>query len=165
MFGAWRITKARAACVQALQPFAARPSMFGPWPPQFWHDPFVLGFVVFVIGTISKLATGGKLTSEPRARVFVGTLEDLGGYSPDFMDRIDVLTRARDPDFFLGSRNAETIITYVYNLHPMPGDPDVAAATELAKGTTLTGKVDRDEIGGALMHMLFTQVVRKRLGV
>jgi hypothetical protein len=49
------------------------------------------------------------------------------------------------------------------NLHPMPNDPDVAAATNLAKQTTLTGVVGREEIGGALMHTLFSQVVRKRL--
>jgi hypothetical protein len=155
--------KARTACVQALQPFVVRHRTFGPWPPQFWHDPFVIGFVTFVIGTVSKLATGGKLTTAQRGHVFSGTLDDLGGDSFDFIERVERLTRARDPDYMLGSRSAETIITYFYNLHPMPDDPDVAAATKLAKGGTLTGVVDRDAIGGALMHMLFTQVVTKRL--
>jgi len=118
-----------------------------------------------VIATISDLATGGKLTREQRGHVLLGTLEAVGGYSPDFADRVAELTRARDPDFMLGARKAETVVTYVMNLHPMPGDADVAVATEVAKGTTLTGKVGREEIGGSLMYMLFTQVVKKRLAI
>jgi hypothetical protein len=79
------------------------------------------------------------------------------------MDRIAALTDARDPAFMLGARNAETVLVYVMDLHPMPGDPGVAAATELAKGTTVTGKLGREEIGGSLMHMLFTDVLKGRL--
>lgn len=165
MFAALRIHKARNACVKALHPLVARPQMLGPWPVQFWRDPFVVGFVVYVIATISNLVTRGKLTTEQRGHVLIGTLKEVGGYSPEFMDQVAALTRTKDAAFMLGGRNAETIITYVMNLHPMPGDPDVAAATEIAQATTLTGRVDRAEIGGSLMHMLFTQVVQKRLGV
>ncbi len=165
MFGKLRIRKARRACVQALHPFVARPEMIGPWPPQFWRDPFVVGFVVYVIATVSNLITRGKLTTEQRGHVLIGTLKEVGGYSPEFMERVASLTRSKDPAFMPGGRNAETIITYVMNLHPMPGDPDVAAATEIAKATTLTGRVDRAEICGSLMHLLFTQVVQKRLSV
>ena len=164
MLGAFRVVKARRACVQALHPFVARPQMLGPWPPQFWRDPFVIGFVTYVIGTVTKLVTRGKLNTEQRGRVLIGTLKDVGA-PPNFIDQVQALSQARHPDFMLGGRNAETVITYVMNMHPMPGDPDVATATELAKGTTLTGTVGRDEIGGSLMHMLFTQVVQKRLGV
>lgn len=65
----------------------------------------------------------------------------------------------------LGGRNADTVVAYIMNLHPMPGDPDVASATEIAKATTLTGNVDRGEISGSLIHLLFTDVVKKRLAV
>ncbi len=164
MFGVFRIAKARKACVQALHPFVNRPQMLGPSPPQFWRDPFVIGFVIYVIATVSNLVTRGKLNTEQRGNVLIGTLKDVGGYSPEFMERVAALTRAQDPAFMLGGRNAETVVTYVMNLHPMPGDADVAAATEIARGTTLTGRADRTEIGGSLMHMLFTQVVKKRLG-
>jgi hypothetical protein len=55
------------------------------------------------------------------------------------------------------------------NLHPMPGDTDVAAATTVAEAyqTAMgkTGNVGREEIGGALMHLLFSQVVQKRLAM
>jgi hypothetical protein len=46
-----------------------------------------------------------------------------------------------------------------------PGDPDLAAATELAEGSTLRGNVGREEIGGSLMYMLFTHVVKGRLDI
>jgi hypothetical protein len=121
--------------------------------------------VVYVIATVSNLVKKGKLNTEQRGHVLIGSLKDVGGYSPEFMDQVAELTRAKDPAFMMGGRNAETVVTYVMNLHPMPGDPDVAAATEIAKATTLTGRVDRAEIGGSLMHMPFTQVAQKRLGV
>jgi len=41
----------------------------------------------------------------------------------------------------------------------------VAVATELAEGSTLRGKVVREEIGGSLMYMLFTHVVKGRLDI
>ncbi|PPC98803.1 MAG: hypothetical protein CTY31_12350 [Hyphomicrobium sp.] len=110
------------------------------------------------------MATNGKLNTEQRGLVLIGTLKDVGASPTDFLDRMEILAPARDPAFMLGARNAETIITYVFNLHPMPGDSDVAAAKELARGTTLTGNVDRAEIGGALINMLYTNIVKQRLG-
>lgn len=164
MFGLYRIAKARKACVTALQPFVARPAVLGSWPRQFWRDPFVLGFFVGTIALMSRLATKGKLNSEQAGHVMIDTLKDLGGYAADFNDRIEALIREQNPDYLLGMRNSETVITYVMDLQPMPDDPDVAAATELARETSLTGKVDRAEIGGSLMHLLFHRIVQKRLG-
>lgn len=163
MFGFGRVAKVQKACVEALQPFVLRPAALGPWPPEFWRDPYVVGFLVYVMGAMMNLTSGGKLSTQDRGTVLIATLKEVGGYSPDFMDRVALFSEARDPDFMLGGRNAETVVTYVMNLHPMPGDPDVARATELAKGTTLTGSVGRDEIGGTLMHLLFADVVKKRL--
>ncbi|PPC85839.1 MAG: hypothetical protein CTY39_06280 [Hyphomicrobium sp.] len=164
MFGVFRVAKARKTCVQALLTYVVRPKVFGPWPPHFWQDPFVIGFVAYVISNISHMATNGKLNTEQRGLVLIGTLKDVGASPTDFLDRMEILAPARDPAFMLGARNAETIITYVFNLHPMPGDSDVAAAKELARGTTLTGNVDRAEIGGALINMLYTNIVKQRLG-
>ena len=130
MFGVFRAAKARQAGAQALSPFVARPTAIGSWPTQFWQDPFVIGFIVYVIGFVLDLESVGKLTSEQRGKVFMGALQDAGGYSPDFMDRLNALAQAKDPDFMLGGRNAETVSTYLMNLHPMPGDPDVEAATK-----------------------------------
>src|SRR5262245_16860571 len=163
MFRAFRVAKARAHCVEALRLFVVRPSVFGPWPPEFWRDPFVLGFLMFAIGTLSKIATGGKLRVKDLGFVFNGTIEDLGGDPIDCSNRIESLSRERDPDFLLGGRNAETIIVFNYNLRPMTDDADVAAATRLARGMALTENVGRAEIGGALLLMLFTQVVKRRL--
>ena len=58
-------------------------------------------------------------------------LRDVGG-SPDFFDRAARFGSERNPDYRLGVRNAQTVITHIQNLHPMPDNPDVAAATELA---------------------------------
>ena len=166
MFGAaFRVAKAQRACVQALQPFVSGSSLRGPWPPEFWRDPFVLEFFVFAINLIGKLATGDKLASATeRGRLFNQTIEALGGNPRDCIDRIEALSLTRDADFALGSRNAETILVYLYNLHPMPDDPDVEMATEMAKGSGLSGQVGRDEIAATLMYMLFTRIAQQRLG-
>jgi hypothetical protein len=132
---------------------------------EFWSDSFVIGFVMNVFNIMCKISTGDKLSSEQRGNLVTEVLKDVGGYSPNFMGRVLKLARDHDPDFMLGGRNAETIIVYLYNLDPMQGDSDVAAATEIAKGMTLTGNVGREEIGGTLMYTLFTLEVQKRLGV
>ena len=161
MFGFFRMMRVKKACVTAVRPFLIRP--FDPWPPQFWRDPFVIGFLMYVISTVGSLTPGyKKLSAMNRGFALMKTLEEIGA-PPSFMDQVNALTALKSPDFMLGGRNAETVVTYIFGLHPMPGDQDVAAATELATATTFTGKVDHAEIGGALMHMLFSEVVRKRV--
>src|SRR5262245_8188831 len=116
MFGAWRVTKARALCVESLKSLITPSPLTPSWPPEFWGDPFVVGFFVFAMATLSNIATGGKLSQGERLRVLNGTLEDLdGGSPPDFIARVDEYTTTRHPDFYLGSRNAETIIAYAFN--------------------------------------------------
>jgi hypothetical protein len=88
-------------------------------------------------------------------------LEDIGG-SPDFFHRAARFGGERNSDYLLGARNAQTVITYIRNWHPMPGNPDVAVAAELAKAQTLISEVDRAEIGKALINTLFHDVVRQR---
>lgn len=164
MFGFVRVAMAKNACVQALAPFVARPGFLGPWQPQYWRDPYVIGFLMHVITTVSsRTLEWGKLNTEQRGVALLGALKEVGA-PPNFNDQANMLMQSKNADFMLGGRNAETVIAYIWFSHPMPGDPDVAAATETAKVTTLTGKVDRAEIGGALIHMLFSEVVRKRIG-
>ncbi len=162
MFGVFRIANARKETVEALRRFIVRPEKFAPWPPEFWRDPFVLGFFIAVIALIGRSAAGAKLTTKQRRHVMRMALGDLGG-SPDFFDHAARFGNERDPGFLLGARNAQTVITYIQNLHPMPGNPDVAAATELAKSQAPTGEPDRAEIGKALINSLFHDVVRQRL--
>ncbi len=162
MFGVFHIAKARKETVEALRRFIVRPEKFAPWPPEFWRDPFVLGFFIAVSALIGRRVAGGKLTAERRSRVMRMALEEIGA-SPGFFDDAIRFGSERDPDYLLGARNAQTVITYIQNLHPMPGDPDVSAATELAKAQTPTGEADRGEIGKALINRLFHEVARKRL--
>jgi hypothetical protein len=161
MFGVFRVAKARKETVEALRRFIVRPEKFAPWPPEFWREPFVLGFFVAVIALIGRRAAGGKLTAEQQRHVMRTALEDIGG-SPDFFRRAARFGSERNPDYLLGARNAQTVITYIQNWHPMLGNPDVAVATELAKAQTLTGEVDRAEISKALINTLFHDVVRQR---
>jgi hypothetical protein len=162
MFGVFRVAKARKETVEALRRLIVRPEKFAPWPPEFWRDPFVLGFFVAVTALMGRTAAGGKLSAKQRSRVMRMALEDIGG-SPSFFDHAVRFGRERNPDYLLGARNAQTVITYIQNLHPMPGNPDVAAATELAKTQTATGEVDRTEIGKTLINTLFHDVARERL--
>lgn len=162
MFGVFRIANARKETVVALRRFVVRPENFGPWPPEFWRDPFVLGFFLAVIALMGWRAAGGKLTAKQRSHVMRMALRDVGG-SPDFFDRAARFGSERNPAYRLGVRKAQTVITYIQNLHPMPDNPDVAAATELAKSQAPTGEPDQAEIGKALINSLFHDVVRQRL--
>jgi len=161
MFGVFRMAKARKETAEALRRFIVPPEKFAPWPPEFWREPFVLGFFVAVIALIGRRAAGGKLTAEQQRHVMRMALEDIGA-SPGFFHRAARFGGERNPDYLLGARNAQTVITYIQNWHPMPGDSDVAVATELAKAQTLTGEADRAEIGEALINALFHDVVRQR---
>ncbi len=165
MFGIFRAAKARGAVVEVLRSFVVRPELFGPWPPEFWSDPFVLGFVVAAIALVGREAAGAPLTTKQSGQVMIGAVKELGGYSPDFTNRIEHFMKARDPDYLLGIRNAGTVVNFVMDLCPMHDDPEVIAAAGLAKGLTLSGSVDRDDIGGALIHTLFHEVVNQRLGL
>jgi hypothetical protein len=162
MFGVFRVAKARKETVTALRRFIVRPENFAPWPLEFWRDPFVLGFFLAVIALIGRRAAGGKLTAKQRSHVMRRALEDIG-CSPGFFDHAARYGSERHPAYLLGARKAQTVITYIQNLHPMPNNPDVDAATELAKSQALTGEPDRAEIGKALINSLFHDVVSHRL--
>lgn len=162
MFGVFRVANARKETVEALRRFIVRPENFGPWPPEFWRDPFVLGFFLAVIALIGRSAAGGKLTTGQRSQVMRMALRDVGG-SPDFIDRAARFGSERNPAYRLGVRKAQTVITYIQNVHPLADNSDVAAATELAKSGAAIGEPDRAEVGKALMNTLFHDIVRQRL--
>jgi hypothetical protein len=160
MFGAFRIAKAQQACVNALRPMIARPQALSPWPPKFWQDPYVLGFVVGTIALMSRLTTNNKLTTEQKGHVQLGTFKDLGGYTPDLIDRLETFMREQNPDYVQGIKNADKVNAYI--LGGNFTDPDVERATGLARGSG-RGPVDRVAIGGSLMHLLFHEPVARRL--
>ena len=164
MFGVFRIATARKACVTALSPVVLRPQVLGPWPPHFWQDPYVLGWCVATIALMSKLSTRDKLTSVQSGLVMISTFKELGGYSPDLTDRTAHFRREQNADYILGQKNAAKVITYVMGLDPLHNDPDIKLATEMAESTMMLGGTTKDAIGGALIQMLFSNVVKTRLG-
>ena len=121
----------------------------------------MLGFVVGTIGLVSRLATNNKLTTEQKGYVQLGTFKELGGYTPDLIDRVESFMRQQNPDYIEGIKNADKVNAYI--LGGDFSDPDIETATELAKGSGL-GPVDRAAIGGSLMHLLFHSRVKKRIG-
>jgi hypothetical protein len=68
----------------------------------------------------------------------------------------------RTPDFLNGSENAAVVFNYMYGTL-REDDPDVLRAKLIAKSTGL-GQ-DYDQIGGALTHLLFNQVIRERFRI
>jgi hypothetical protein len=75
VFGVFRVAKARKETVEALRRLIVRPEKFAPWPPEFWRDPFVLGFFVAVTALMGRTAAGGKLSAKQRSRVMRMALE------------------------------------------------------------------------------------------
>ena len=114
---------------------------------------------------ISRLVTGGNLTSEQYGRVLIESLKDVGIYPIHFNDLCENFVREQNTDYRLGLRNGDIVVAYVMNLRPMLNDPNVVAAAELANSLSITGKVSTDDIGGALINMLFHDVATRRMSV
>lgn len=177
MFGGFRIAKAKQASVTALQSLLVRPQIAEPWPPQFWQDPFVIGFLVSTVTMVAEMAVRPKkLTSNEMGAVVVGTFKELGGHVADLGTRIERLGREKNEDYWLGVKNAEKVTVYMYGGNrsldgvAFDEDSDVKLATDLARDTavmlgTADGATGRDAIGGSLMYLLFHVPAEKRLGM
>ena len=122
-----------------------------------------MGWCVATIAVMSRLATRGKLTSVQSGQVMISTLKVLGGYSPGIVEHIDRLRREPNPDYILGLKSAEKCVGYVMGLDLMTNDTDLKAATEWAEAATFDGTVGKAAIDAALTHLLFIDVVEKRL--
>jgi hypothetical protein len=173
MFGASsQIASATQACVTALQPMVQRSRLAEPWPPEFWRDAFVLGFFSGTITSVADMTARRRLPTEESGRVLLGTFKELGGYSPGLAERIHMLASEKDADYWQGVRSAEKLIVYMFGGASFNGvgfdsDPDVQAATDMAKETAraLGHSVDRGSIGGALAYVLFHGPAEQRLGL
>ena len=77
-----------------------------PWPPQFWRNSFVIGFVVKALAIISRVVTRGELTTDQPGHVLIGTLKDLGGYRSGLGEEVIALVQAGDPAFKAGLAGA-----------------------------------------------------------
>ena len=97
--------------------------------------------------------------------MLIESLKDVGIYSIQFNDLCERFVREQDPEYRLGLLHGDPVVSYVMNLRPMFDEPNVAAATELANSLSITGTVSRDDIGGALVHVLFNDVVTRRLSL
>lgn len=76
MFGSKR-RKATEFAIQTTQPIVAQFQNFYGIPPGFWRDPYVLGFVGFLISYHPTMTAGIKLSQTDKGRVFdavIGTL-------------------------------------------------------------------------------------------
>ena len=134
-----------------------------PWPPEFWYDPYVLGFVVGTIVLVSHWTTGTKLSELP-GDVLAGTLKELGAsaYDHDIHDRLDRCRSDHTADYTLGIKNAEKFIHYAWGGDAFDQDPDVVKAREQAERSA-SGPVDRAAVSASLFRLLFLAPVRQRL--
>lgn len=163
MFAAYRRAKAQTACVAALRPFLLR-DPWSSWPPTFWHDPYVLGFLTTVIGITTKQASNGKLEGEEAGLVLVATLKEVNGYDSGFKDRWLGMIKDRNVDLIEGIDNATKVVRYVTG-HSLPAnDLDLEVAREIAEGTSTSGgPIAPGDVGGALIYLLFHRIVEGRL--
>jgi hypothetical protein len=108
--------------------------------------------------------------------VLIGTFKAFGGYTADLVERIEMFGRERNADYWQGVKSAEKLIVYMYGGTGFDGvsfdhDPDVRAATDLARQTAVDvgaapdANAGREAISGSLMYLLFHVPVERRLGM
>lgn len=167
MFGDKR-GKAVDAIVDGLKPVIRFSAMHGGLPAGYWQDPYVLGFIqgcVFKIGEHAGLKTDS-------ASAWIEAYEQLSdGQGKAVVTRIRELNRPpRDKDLLLGMGNAVFCVSYALGLEDYPDEPVIFRARKAGSDyATVFGHTDRKNpertrTAGALVHILFHNIVSERLG-
>ncbi len=169
MFGGKKRTAVKAA-VSGIQPLLRTLEMRGDGelPKDFWSDPYVLGFLTGCIMPFATIATNGRLGGQEIGEVGVRVYAEL---APEHDETIwdAMLAFKGSSDYQLGMTNADKCLTVACGVPGHEDDPDVleakATAAQLAPSLTsvLGPSSPEAATAGALMSMLFYDVVRKRL--
>lgn len=166
MFGLKR-RRAVTIAVQAVAPLIRTQSVFSELPAGFWQDSYVLGYLSGCIIWFANGAYGGFIQGEDLGTVMVSVLRQLNpSEAIQIADRIIDLQRSDDSDYGKGFCNAGKAIAVSYGATDLEGDADVKSAREFAlamRGPLQPHADTNAEVGGALHHLLFHQVVRRRL--
>jgi hypothetical protein len=167
MFGMTRRRATRTA-VEAVLPFIRVLKMTDGIPDGFWDDPYVLGIVSGSISIFAKLSTNGRIAGDDLGAVLIDTFSIISEQDGvPIIRRVLAFQDASDPDFLLGVKNADKMVSYAYGDTGYDNDPDVIHAKRIAKATAslqITGPISPDAaIAGALQQILFYDMVRKRL--
>ena len=140
--------------------------VFSDLPAGFWNDPYVLGFLTTVIAVFAEMTLGKKPTSEELGFIIIGTYERLNPLlAHRIAQHIVQLQAAKNEDYFHAVERAYKTVAVTYGHPDFDADPEVVAASALAKG--MMGITPASNlhaaVGGVLQTMLFTDVVRRRL--
>lgn len=139
-------------------------------PVGFWNDPYVLGFLTATAAMFAEASYGEKPPTEELGFIILGVYEKLN--PAEFLAisrRVTDLQNTRNPEYFLATEKAFKTVALIYGMQGLSSDPDVIAATRMAKeltqsGLTSTHTDSNAAVGGMLQSMLFHDVVKKRLG-
>ena len=154
------------ACTAVTQSLNAYRLSYGE-PYDFWRDPFVLGFTASVtcLFARSTLTTPRSGLADPAPQELTILSEVFGQVSRFNGERVLAqylqYCEQKNADVMRGFQTATKLFLFTFNELPKENDdPDVAQATELAKG--VFGSTDRAHVGGALQEVLLTSELRRR---
>lgn len=138
-------------------------------PQGFWGDPFVLGFIGFLIGHFSKAATRGRIDGADLGLVLAEAFSSLSHMNGAAISRqyVAFAVETGSADFEKGADNAATIAFYQLGVLKNETDnKDVQAARlvaqKLASEEFNRGKSEREIVGALLLKKLFLDVVTER---
>lgn len=162
--------KARDAIVTGLQPIVSFSAMVhGRLPHGYWDDPFVLGFMYGCARQLADTAVGKQDDSERnQARTEAFDVLSDGG-AQRIAQRTATMVNPRDPDFATGLAHGLTCVMYASGVK-LEDQPLFARARKIGSNYTIVlGFSDakdpqRISTAGALVHILFHEVVTQRLG-
>ena len=164
MFGHKR-RKAAKAAVEAIQPIVGTFQHHYGLPAGFWQDPYVVGFIGFMIGHHAKTATHGKITGEEYGLAIGDAFSELSNLNgAKIMERYEnfALADPKIPDFERGADNSATICYYVMGILKNEAENEhVLAAKKMAEREG-SGPTDRQRIASYMLFKLFNKEVQNR---
>lgn len=170
MFGLFGSARRRAAAhaLDAVRPLVGGFQQAHGLPEGFWRNEFVIGFLGFMIGFFASHTSGRRLSESDKGLILVevfGALSNLNGAEivRDFT-RLSMQS-PKSESFERGADNAA--ICAFHSLGKLKRNEKTEDWLRKAEDiATASGQPnDHSAIGGALLHLLYTQPLEKEFGL
>lgn len=167
MFGFGKVDKAINMASDAVNQLLAPLQFIQGFPPGFWRDPYVLGYIQGCIGMFASFSSRNTLHGAQLGRVVVGVFDRLTrGQGTEVTRDANSFFQRQDPDFLLGMDRGSKSVMIAFGSKSFENDDDYVRAQKLAETMPELGVNQQGElnVGGAYQFLYFSQVVEERLG-
>ena len=161
MFGS-KLKKANTAALQALRPLIANMQRNQGLAPDFWTDPYVLGYFGFAVAHHAKLATHGQISPTDLGIVLADVFGALSNMNGEAIRRRYIELIDKDgADFKRANDDAAALFLYqIGALKDEADHPLVRTASRLAGGSQ-----DRERVAAMICVVSFVRECEKRFKI